>query len=250
MENEKEIFIKNPTSNGYKITPAGDFLSIPGTKPVANKGNHYQPSGGVTFSEGHRYHDEELNNNRSLSALDGPKIWSVENGLRRTADADSCSIISGATSTTTVTKKKPNIPDGGYGWVVVFASFLLQLIMDGVAFSFGLIYTVLLEYFQESKTKTAWISALFLSIPLLAGPVLSNLVDKYGCRTMTIIGGLVGSIGFALGAFCNSVEMLLLTFGVISGLGIGIGYVTAVVSLAFWFDNRRMLIAFTQPALF
>lgn len=239
METEKENFIKRQTKNGYKIQPAVDFLELPGNKSVVNKLYNYQTTGGVTFSEGDRYQDSELNNNRSLTALDLPKIWSIGNGIRRGADIDTCSINSGATSTTTVTKKKPNIPDGGYGWVVVFASFLLQLIMDGVAFSFGLIYSVLLEYFQESKTKTAWISALFLSIPLLAGPVLSNLVDKYGCRTMTIIGGLVGSIGFALGAFCNSVEMLLLTFGVISGLGIGIGYVTAVVSLAFWFDNKR-----------
>lgn len=135
-------------------------------------------------------------------------------------------------------KKKPTIPDGGYGWMIVFASLAIQLIIDGIAFSFGLIFTELLNYFEESKTKTAWIGALFLAVPLMSGPVLSNLVDKYGCRVMTVIGGLIGGIGFVLASISTSVEMLYITFGLIAGFGIGIGYVTAIVSIAFWFDKK------------
>ncbi|XP_055839349.1 uncharacterized protein LOC129907258 [Episyrphus balteatus] len=142
-------------------------------------------------------------------------------------------------SSTSSDKKKPEIPDGGFGWVVVFASLMVSMIADGISFSFGLIYTELLAYFHESKAKTAWIGSLFLAVPLLVGPVMSNLVDKYGCRKMTIIGGLLSSFGFALSAIGTSVEMLYLTFGIISGLGLGIGYVTAVVSIAFWFDKKR-----------
>lgn len=147
--------------------------------------------------------------------------------------------VSSIISENATNKKKSGIPDGGYGWMVVFASLAIQLIIDGIAFSFGLIYTELLNYFEESKTKTAWIGALFLAVPLMSGPVLSNLVDKYGCRIMTIIGGLIGGIGFVLASISTSVEMLYITFGLISGFGIGIGYVTAIVSIAFWFDKKR-----------
>ncbi|KAH8372876.1 hypothetical protein KR009_007032 [Drosophila setifemur] len=136
-------------------------------------------------------------------------------------------------------KKSPKMPDGGYGWVVVFASLVVSLIADGLSFSFGIINVQLLEYFGESTSKTAWISSLFFSVPLLMGPIWSNLVDKYGCRKMTIIGGVVSAFGFGLSSFCNSIEMLMVTFGIISGLGLGIGYVTAVVSIAFWFDKKR-----------
>ncbi|XP_036331021.1 uncharacterized protein LOC118742785 [Rhagoletis pomonella] len=136
-------------------------------------------------------------------------------------------------------KKKPEIPDGGYGWVVVFASLVVSLIADGLSFSFGLINSELLDYFGESPSKTAWISSLFFSVPLLMGPIWSNLVDNYGCRKMTIFGGLLSAFGFGLSSLCNSVEMLMLTFGIVSGLGLGIGYVTAVVSIAFWFDKKR-----------
>uniref|UniRef100_A0A182QGJ6 Major facilitator superfamily (MFS) profile domain-containing protein n=1 Tax=Anopheles farauti TaxID=69004 RepID=A0A182QGJ6_9DIPT len=136
-------------------------------------------------------------------------------------------------------KKPPKIPDGGYGWVIVFSSFMISLIMDGVSFSFGLIYTELLDYFGESKSKTAWIGSLFIAVPLLSGPIMSNLVDRYGCRKMTMLGGFIGGMGFVLASFCQSVEQLYFTFGILSGVGLGFGYVTVVVCVAFWFDKKR-----------
>lgn len=134
---------------------------------------------------------------------------------------------------------KKKVPDGGYGWVIVFASLMVSLIADGVSFSFGLIYTELLGYFNEGPAKTAWVGSLFFAIPLLAGPIMSNFVDRWGCRKMTIVGGLVACVGFILSSMSTSLEILYLTFGVISGLGLGLIYVTAVVSVAFWFDKKR-----------
>lgn len=136
-------------------------------------------------------------------------------------------------------KPNPKIPDGGYGWVVVFASVMVSLIADGISFSFGLLYTEFLSYFGESSSKTSWIGSIFLAVPLLSGPIMSNLVDKYGCRNMTIIGGALSCVGFVLASISTSIEMLYWTFGFIGGIGLGIGYVTAVVSIAFWFDKKR-----------
>lgn len=63
-------------------------------------------------------------------------------------------------SSSTAHHSKKKIPDGGYGWVIVFASLMVSLIADGVSFSFGLIYSELLDYFKEGTTKTAWVSFL------------------------------------------------------------------------------------------
>lgn len=116
---------------------------------------------------------------------------------------------------------------------------MVSLIADGISFSFGLLYSELLDDFKEGTTKTAWIGSLFMSVPLISGPVMSNLVDKYGCQKMTMIGGVFGCAGFVLSAYSNSIEMLCFTFGIISGLGLGVIYVTAVVSIAFYFDAKR-----------
>lgn len=136
---------------------------------------------------------------------------------------------------------RSKIPDGGWGWVVVFSSMVISMIADGISFSFGLLYIEFLEHFGETKSKTAWIGSLFMAVPLLSGPVGSALVDRYGCRTMTIIGGIVSGLGFTMSAFVNTIELMYTTFGVIAGLGLGLCYVTAVVSIAYWFDKKRAL---------
>uniref|UniRef100_A0A8D8ISM4 Monocarboxylate transporter 12 n=2 Tax=Culex pipiens TaxID=7175 RepID=A0A8D8ISM4_CULPI len=130
-------------------------------------------------------------------------------------------------------------PDGGWGWVVCFASFMVNLIADGVTFSFGVLYVELLSYFGEGKGKTAWVGSLFMAMPLLSGPIASFLTDRYGCRNVTIVGSILASLGFALSAYANTIEMLYLTFGVLAGFGLSLCYVAAVVIVAYYFDKKR-----------
>ncbi|XP_049871892.1 uncharacterized protein LOC126370850 [Pectinophora gossypiella] len=137
--------------------------------------------------------------------------------------------------------KLPPIPDGGWGWVVVLSAFLVSAIADGLAFSFGLLHEEFTNYFNATQSQTSLIGSLFIATPLLAGPIMSALVDRFGCRIMTMIAGFASTIGFLLASVSNSIPMLCLTFGFLSGLAMGILYVTAVVSVAFWFDKRRNL---------
>ena len=46
-------------------------------------------------------------------------------------------------------------PDHGRAWVVLVASFIINVIADGVYFSIGVFYVELLEEFEEGKTKTS-----------------------------------------------------------------------------------------------
>lgn len=138
-------------------------------------------------------------------------------------------------------REKAKVPDGGWGWVVVLASLIISMVADGISFSFGLLYIEFLHEFGASKSKTAWIGSLFMAVPLLSGPIMSALVDRYGCRNMTIAGGLISGLGFILSIFSNTIEIMFVTFGFIAGLGLGMCYVTAVVSIAFWFDKKRTL---------
>lgn len=129
--------------------------------------------------------------------------------------------------------------DGGYGWVIVFASFLINMIADGITFSFGIFNVEFLKYFGDSKGKTAWIGSIFMASPLLSGPIASYLTDRYGCRKVTMVGSITAAIGFLLSAFCDSMEMLFITFGVIAGLGLSLCYVAAIVIVAYYFDKKR-----------
>lgn len=58
---------------------------------------------------------------------------------------------------------------------------------------------------------------------------------------MTILGGLISTCGFVLSAFVRDIRLMYVTFGIMTGLGLGLCYVTLVVSVAFWFEKKRML---------
>lgn len=45
-------------------------------------------------------------------------------------------------------------PDGGYGWVVVFAAFSVQFIAVGLQNSSGTIFSALIDEFKRSKGET------------------------------------------------------------------------------------------------
>ncbi|KAI1293711.1 Monocarboxylate transporter 12 [Halotydeus destructor] len=131
-------------------------------------------------------------------------------------------------------------PDGGWGWVVVFASFMISMIADGVSFSFGIFFVDLSNYFGAAKSKTAFVGSLFLSMPLLIGPVASAMTDRYGCRRVTIVSGLLSATGFLIGFFAQKLEHLFIAFS-ISGAGLALSYVTSIVIVAYYFEKRRSL---------
>ncbi|XP_035712668.1 monocarboxylate transporter 12-like [Folsomia candida] len=113
---------------------------------------------------------------------------------------------------------------------------------DGVTFSYGVFLPIIQKEFGTSKsTTTTWAGSLLASMPLLSGPIASTLTDRYGCRNCTIVGGILATLGFILSYYAISIHMLILAFGVITGFGLSLCYVAAVVIVAYYFDKRRSL---------
>ena len=63
----------------------------------------------------------------------------------------------------------PPPPDGGYGWVIVAASFMCNMIVDGIAYTFGVFLGEFVNYYGEGKGKTAWVGSLLSGMYLSAG---------------------------------------------------------------------------------
>ena len=63
----------------------------------------------------------------------------------------------------------PIPPDGGWGWVIMLASFMCNVIVDGVCFSFGIFYLEFLAYYGESKSKTSWVGSVLNGMYLSMG---------------------------------------------------------------------------------
>lgn len=137
---------------------------------------------------------------------------------------------------------QPTPPDGGWGWVVVVASFFSNLIVDGVLYTFGVLYVELLVSFPEAgKAKIALIGSLLGGIYLIGGPIVSALANKFGCRPVAIGGSIMASVAFFVSSISPSVEMLLATYGFIGGFGFGMLYLPSIVMVGLYFDKRRAM---------
>lgn len=68
-------------------------------------------------------------------------------------------------------------PDGGYGWVIVLASFLCNVIVDGIAYTFGLFFEEFVRHFDTTKGKVALCGSLLNGCYLGAGIVLYYVVS-------------------------------------------------------------------------
>lgn len=231
------------------LSPGTDCTEdrIPSTPPPLDANYLISPNLTIGPSPTNRSDDESRSFKRSEGSVNSRRspearpIITPNPGYKDDDTRDSIDSDSELTSTAKDGKRKSKVPDGGWGWAVVLASLIISMIADGVSFSFGLLYIEFLQEFGASKLKTAWIGSLFMAVPLLSGPIMSALVDRYGCRSMTIVGGLISGFGFILSCFSTTIEVMYLTFGVIAGLGLGLCYVTAVVSIAYWFEKKRTL---------
>ncbi|CAG9824026.1 unnamed protein product [Phaedon cochleariae] len=135
----------------------------------------------------------------------------------------------------------PPPPDGGYGWVVVFASFCCNMIVDGIAYTFGIFLPEIVDFYGDSKGKTAWVGSLLSGMYLSAGPLVSALTNKFGCRAVCVSGSLISTMAFVLSIFSPTTNWLMLTYGFIGGIGFGMIYLPAVVCVGYYFETKRSL---------
>ncbi len=63
-----------------------------------------------------------------------------------------------------------------------------------------------------------------------------------GPRTVAITAGVLYGLGIFLASFSTSLTILYLTYGVMAGIGLGLGYIVPIATLVKWFPDKRGLI--------
>lgn len=132
-------------------------------------------------------------------------------------------------------------PDGGWGWVVMMASFSCNVVVDGIVFSAGSFMKPIGDEFLASTSQVAFVSSLLSGFYLLAGPFVSAAANRWGFRPVTIVGAFVAAFGFALSRWATSVMYLYLTYGVIGGIGFCLIYMPSVITVGYYFEKWRAL---------
>ena len=66
-----------------------------------------------------------------------------------------------------------------YGWIVVFASFLCNMVIDGIGYSFGILLDPLREEFKAGAGSVAFVGSILAGVIMLVGPVAATADNRY-----------------------------------------------------------------------
>ena len=135
-------------------------------------------------------------------------------------------------------------PDGGYGWVCVACSFLINAHTWGINSSYGVFLAFYLSedyYPGASALEFAFVGGFSISLALLVSPLATYITRVRGTRTTLLIGVCLLSIALIGASFTHQIWQLFLSQGVCFGFGMGFLFVGSVGIVPQWFTKRRSL---------
>jgi len=117
-----------------------------------------------------------------------------------------------------------DVPDGGYGWVVVGACRMMLFWAVGTAYSWGIIQAALVKQSVGSPSTLAFVGSLSTTWVALMAIVNARLIRKFGARAISITGVSLMALGQVLSGFTSrNVGGLFFTTGTLVGVGLRYG---------------------------
>uniref|UniRef100_A0A182MYS5 Major facilitator superfamily (MFS) profile domain-containing protein n=1 Tax=Anopheles dirus TaxID=7168 RepID=A0A182MYS5_9DIPT len=130
-------------------------------------------------------------------------------------------------------------PDGGWGWMIVFAYGLANIMIVPVLQSFGLIFRDTFREIDISATKASVIINLASAVGMALGLFNGPLLRRYGFRKLAVAGGFLFSAGLMLTSSAVHFAHFIVTYSIIASLGMGFCSSSFSLALNTYFVVRR-----------
>lgn len=136
-----------------------------------------------------------------------------------------------------------DIPDGGYGWVVVGAFFFASFCCwGGVAgFSIYLAEYIKNNTFNASQIEYAAVGGLGMGSGFLFAPQITFMLGKFGPTIVMGAGAILQFVALLLSSFSTKFWHLCLTQGVLTGVGLAMVAGPGPSIVPQWFGKKRSL---------
>lgn len=125
-------------------------------------------------------------------------------------------------------------------WLRVVGALLMNLSL-GSLYAWSIFIAPLEKEFGWNRAQTSWIFTVAIFVFGTSFVVAGRLQDRLGPFRISIIGSVALGSAFIMASFTQSFTWIILSLGVVLGLGNGFGYATPIPVLSKWFPDKRGL---------
>ena len=101
--------------------------------------------------------------------------------------------------------------------------------------------TLSCDWLQVGAGQVSFVGSLLNGVVMLSAPAAAASINRLGPRVTCVAGSLVSSLAILLSSYATSLAALLLSYGVLGGVGLGLMYAPAVVTVGQYFSRRLNL---------
>lgn len=124
-------------------------------------------------------------------------------------------------------------------YYVVLGSIIMMCL--GTVYSYSVFRLSVEKLFNIGATQSGMPYMTSLAFYAFFMFLSGRLLDKFNPRHIIITGGLLVSLGWLLSAYAQNIYMLTITYGLISGAGVGIVYGVPMTVVSRWFPEKKGL---------
>ena len=127
-----------------------------------------------------------------------------------------------------------------YAWIVAALTFVTLLVVAGIRATPGVLIVPLEQAFGWSRDRITLAVSVGLCLFGLMGPFAAAAMQRFGVRDTMLVALLLLAGAMGGSAFVTTPLGLVLTWGVLAGIGTGtIAMVLGVTVVNRWFEQRR-----------
>ncbi|MGM0896592.1 MAG: L-lactate MFS transporter [Bacillota bacterium] len=128
-------------------------------------------------------------------------------------------------------------------WLIALSAIAIQLSI-GAAYAYSVYTKPISETMGWSPTEITYAFTIMMALGGISAAFFGGFVEKNGPRKSAMVAAVLFGLGQAGAGFATQIDSLvlfLLTYGFMSGMGLGVGYIAPISTLVKWFPDRRGL---------
>ena len=118
---------------------------------------------------------------------------------------------------------------------------LLQVVL-GTVYAWSFFQKPIMAEYGWTNVQTMWIFSIAILFLGFSAALGGWILPKFGPRKLAAIGAILYGFGYLISSYAMSIgslSLFYLGFGVVGGIGLGLGYVAPVATVSKWFPDKK-----------